>query len=520
MSDTSIDEELPMAEGAGRTSPLVIPLSAEMREVAQSDRAVAMSPEEARQLVFSRLLGYANGQENTFRGVPLIGGALASVSGGDSPYTVEEAWFAAAVADLVVQGLDDETRVDAVLGGLDLRPYMALAVQNPEAVVAQSQVRDIIENSGMELELREGAIRAGDSINVSLVAQSALDNATQQEIDLINEFRQENELGPLTEADLTAINDFSADAVGATPAAKYLDALSTQGGVTVDGQPVAGSAKTIEEILAGAGEEVLDTGGVLFDRAQIEEWMRTGGTTFDELLQNQVQGEQEGLLAPGDNVYGFDVGQMRGGGPRRGPVRAGSTMSVVDALDYPNNLDDATFTQLQDRLAKAGYFTRLGLQPERGYQFDDATHQAWRMALTDSVKRGTSIPQLLDQQALEWQTRTQERMRRFSVTDTRNAANVMAQEVLGRNLNGDEYNVVRTFLTNMQNERRTQLASGQTDNLGWLNENMDLEVGFGEDDIAQAVDKAVRTDVEAYAGGQAIQALNGFFDVKTPMAPK
>jgi len=109
-------------------------------------------------------------------------------------------------------------------------------------------------------------------------------------------------------------------------------------------------------------------------------------------------------------------------------------------------------------------------------------------------------------------------MQQFKVTDVRNAANQFGQDVLGRNLSGAEFDQVRTFLKSLQTQRRDDVLG--VDDTSWYREGMDPAVGFDSTDIEAAVNKVGNDDIESYAGGQGIQALNGFFDVKTPMAPK
>jgi hypothetical protein len=522
MSDTSIDEELPMAEGATPRSPLVIPLSPSVTGMRKPDEQV-IDEAAAAQLIGRMgwdMTAPAPDQLTGWDGLllPLSAPKLFGLPGRDLTEDEDEqtarerAAMLSVVTALVLQSVPEEYRTPTVLSSIDLRPYILAVQSNPEVAIATTDASRIGALANFPNVYADELDNEIVNVDMAALGIELESRYTGREIAAVQAERGDM---PLTEAEITQMMEVTPEMAGLNAAARSgaADALGEAGADITQQNQVTTGQLTPEEILAGAGQDVFDPGPI-FSREEIEQYVRQGAVTVEGMAEDMIQAEVTG------GTLAFDYDMRNVDIVNRGPNTVSSTMSVIDAIDYPNTLDDSTFTLLQDRLARAGYFTRLGLQPERGYQFDDATHQAWRLALNDSVKRGVTVPQLLGQQETEWQTRSQERMRRFSVTDTRLAANTMAQEVLGRNLSGDEYNVVRGFLQSMQNQRRTQLGSGNTDNLGWLNENMDLEVGFGENDIAQAVDKAVATDVEAYAGGQAIQALNGFFDVKTPMAPK
>ena len=513
MSDTSTEDELPMAEGA---SPFTIPLSPEVRKLIDlagvvgedgSMLAQKIGRAEAEQLVYSRV--YQLFAQNTEQGwstkIPVFGTP-------EGP-GLEEMWLSAAVADMVVGSLSDEDLVDAALAGIDLRPYLATAAENPEFVRANAHTRDILTASGDPLDdpTLVSAAYEGDDIDVAAVANQAIEFFNADQVAVITEQREAAGEKPLTEAELLAINDFGPDMVGTTPVSKVLanqPTLVTNPDGTQDVQSL-----TIEEILAGAGDDVLE-GPPVLDRATIEQWARSGITDLDTIASQEAEAYQNGTLAPGETIYGFDVGQYRGGGPRRGPVRAGATMSAVEAIDYLHNMDDATFTAMQDKLARAGYFERIGARPERGYQWDEATNNAWRLALQDSLMRGVSLPEMVDQMANELTTRKQQRMQAFSIKDTRIAANQMAMEVLGRNLTGEEYDVVRGFLKNLQNDRRDDVLG--IDPMSWQREGMDMDMGFDANDIQQGVERAIGGEADAQASYDTLRRLNDFLGLGGP----
>lgn len=518
MSDTSIDEELPMAEGAERRmSPLALPLGADIQRVIELAGTVGSGGEVlatrldragATELVARRIydLFAADVDQPWTASIPVFGRPE-----GPSP---EQSWFAAAIADLVVRSLEDDQLVDAALAGLDLRPYMALAAQNPEAVIAESQVADVIGGQLGDIDAYE-AIRAGDGIDLAAVADQAIELFTADQVATITELRAAQGGAPLTQAELVAIQEFGPEMVGATPVQRLLSDGSTTT-VNPDGSTTtttAGAGATLEDILAGAGDDVLDDGPV-FDRAMIEQWARTGITDLGQLAEQEARAVQEGVLGQGDAIYGFDVGQYRGGGPRRGPVRAGSTMSAVDAMDYLHTLTPAEFAAMQDRLAAAGYFERLGARPERGYQWDEATNNAWRLALQDSLQRGVAIPQMIQQMTDELATRKQQRMQAFSVKDTRYAANQMAIEVLGRNLTGDEYDQVRSYLKGLQAERRDDILG--RDEMTWQREGMDMDMGFDGQDVQEGVMRAIGGEADAQQSWDTMRRINDFLGLGGP----
>lgn len=531
MSDTSIEDELPMAEGA---SGFTIPLSPDIQSVIATQGTVGADGQPvasrvdratARSIVMQRVLGLLDPQDGGTRwwetaldagGVALAvasRGKVAPQAKGGTIYNEEALWYAAALADLTVGSFKDEELVDAALAGLDLRPFMALAAANPEAFVAQAQVDDALQaNMGLDdYTLNAGAIFAGDTIDVAAVSDQAISAFNAEQIGVITEQRAATNQAPLTAAELAAINEFGPDMVGTTPVAKILanePMIVTNADGTQEVQQLS-----IEDILAGAGDDVLE-GPPIIDRATIEQWARTGITDLDTIAGQEAEAYSTGALAPGEAVYGFDVGQYRGGGPRRGPVRAGGTMSAIDALDFLRTLDEREFTAMQDKLARAGYFERLGARPERGYQDDEATKNAWRLALQDSLQRGVALPEMVDQMANEQATRRQQRMQQFSIKDTRFAANQMAMEVLGRNLTGDEYNTVRSFLQGLQRDRRDDVLG--IDPMTWQREGMDPTVGFDAQDIQQGVERAIGGEADAQASYDTLRRLNDFLGLGGP----
>lgn len=513
MSDTSIEDELPMAEGA---SGFTIPLSPDIQKLIELQGVVGQDGSllaqkidrgSAEQLIYGRI--YQLFAQNTSQGwttkIPLFG---TPEGPGD-----EERWLAAAVADMVVGSLTDDQLVDAALAGLDLRPYLATAAQNPELTATQAHTEDILQASGNPLDdpTLLTAQFAGDTIDVAAVANQAIEYFNADQIAVITEQRAATNQAPLTAAELAAINEFGPDMVGTTPVAKILanePMIVTNADGTQEVQQLS-----IEDILSGAGDDVLE-GPPIIDRATIEQWARTGITDLDTIAGQEAEAYSTGALAPGEAVYGFDVGQYRGGGPRRGPVRAGGTMSAIDALDFLRTLDEREFTAMQDKLARAGYFERLGARPERGYQDDEATKNAWRLALQDSLQRGVALPEMVDQMANEQATRRQQRMQQFSIKDTRFAANQMAMEVLGRNLTGDEYNTVRSFLQGLQRDRRDDVLG--IDPMTWQREGMDPTVGFDAQDIQQGVERAIGGEADAQASYDTLRRLNDFLGLGGP----
>ena len=519
MSDTLSGVEQEIAEKyPRRPSALAIPVSQTLLDKLVGPEDQILTREDAVKLVMQAALAPTSPDMRDVSWAEMLSGLpfnrITQVPDETPSQQADRVYVANLVANLVVDSIPEDKLSPALLSGLDLRTYMQAVASNPVAAEAMNPV-DPEQFIGF---LDAGAVLYDPTVNqpdVAGLASSMVEQYTKAQIEFVRNDRAEpgGLAAPLSAAEIASLSEFSVDEGGLNVAARTsLAGSAVEAGVVDDPNGIITGSTDIDVLLGGMGDTVIDE-GPMFDRAAIEQFVRQGITSVEGMAQDMIEAQVNGTTPLFD--YGMDVGQMRGGGPRRGPVRAGATMSAIDALDWIHTLRDDEVESLQGQLARAGYFERLGMQPELGYVDDDATNQAWKLALNESVKRGgIGVPELLQQQIDEFAARRQQRMQQFSIKDTRFAANQMAMEVLGRNLTGDEYNTVRSFLQGLQRDRRDDVLG--IDPMTWQREGMDPTVGFDAQDIQQGVERAIGGEADAQASYDTLRRLNDFLGLGGP----
>lgn len=518
MADTLSGVEQAIAEKyPRRPSALAIPVSQTLLDRLVGPEDQILTREDAVKLVMQAALAPTSPDMRDASWAEMLSGLpfnrITQVPDETPGQQADRVYVANLVANLVVDSIPEDKLSPALLSGLDLRTYMQAVASNPVAAEAMNPV-DPEQFIGF---LDAGAVLYDPTVNqpdVAGLASSMVEQYTKAEIEFVRNDRAEpgGLAAPLSAAEIASLSEFSVDEGGLNVAARTsLAGSAVEAGVVDDPNGIITGSTDIDVLLGGMGDTVIDE-GPMFDRAAIEQFVRQGITSVEGMAQDMIEAQVNGTTPLFD--YGMDVGQMRGGGPRRGPVRAGATMSAIDALDWIHTLRDDEVESLQGQLARAGYFERLGMQPELGYVDDDATNQAWKLALNESVKRGIGVPELLQQQIDEFAARRRDQMTKFNVTDTRFAANQMAMEVLGRNLTGDEYNTVRSFLQGLQRDRRDDVLG--IDPMTWQREGMDPTVGFDAQDIQQGVERAIGGEADAQASYDTLRRLNDFLGLGGP----
>ena len=526
MSDTLSGVEQEIAEKyPRRPSALAIPVSQTLLDRLVGPEDQILTREDAVKLVMQAALAPTSPDMRDASWAEMLSGLpfnrITQVPDETPGQQADRVYVANLVANLVVDSIPEDKLSPALLSGLDLRTYMQAVASNPVAAEAMNPV-DPEQFIGF---LDAGAVLYDPTVNqpdVAGLASSMVEQYTKAQIEFVRNDRAEpgGLAAPLSAAEIASLSEFSVDEGGLNVAARTsLAPSAVEAGVVDDPNEIITGSTDIDDLLGGMGDTVIDE-GPMFDRAAIEQFVRQGITSVEGMAQDMIEAQVNGTTPLFD--YGMDVGQT-GQGIRRGPDRpdldntqrrAGATMSAIDALDWIHTLRDDEVESLQGQLARAGYFERLGMQPELGYVDDDATNQAWKLALNESVKRGIGVPELLQQQIDEFAARRRDQMTKFNVTDTRLAANQMAMEVLGRNLTGEEYDVVRGFLKNLQNDRRDDVLG--IDPMSWQREGMDMDMGFDANDIQQGVDKAISGEVEAQQSYDTLRRLNDFLGLGGP----
>lgn len=511
MSDTLSGVEQEIAEKyPRRPSALAIPVSQTLLDQLVGAEDQILTREDAVKLVMQAALATTSPDMRDASWAEMLSGLpfnrITQVPDETPSQQADRVYVANLVANLVVDSIPEDKLSPALLSGLDLRTYMQAVASNPVAAEAMNPV-DPEQFIGF---LDAGAVLYDPTVNqpdVAGLASSMVEQYTKAQIEFVRNNRAESGglAAPLSAAEIASLSEFSVDEGGLNVAGRTsLAGSAVEAGVVDDPNGIITGSTDIDDLLGGMGDTVIDE-GPMFDRAAIEQFVRQGITSVEGMAEDVIRAQVNGTTPLFD--YAMDVGQMRGGGPRRGPVRAGATMSAIDALDWIHTLRDDEVESLQGQLARAGYFERLGMQPELGYVDDDATNQAWKLALNESVKRGIGVPELLQQQIDEFAARRRDQMTKFNVTDTRLAANQIAIDAIGRSLTSEEFTKVRGFLVSLQNERRDQILGVADADLSWRRDGMDMQTGFDETDIEQAVAGQVQGNIgaqNAYSTGRSL----------------
>lgn len=180
-------------------------------------------------------------------------------------------------------------------------------------------------------------------------------------------------------------------------------------------------------------------------------------------------------------------------------------LNAVDAMDYLSQITDGEVEALQRSLARAGYMqNNQGLTYEPGDQMDPLTMAAWQRALYDSARENVPLPKLLVDRAAAEDQRRAEQAAIDDETMFRNGVNGMVRDVLGRELSFQEYQEVRSYITELA-QTRAQQVPGQ-DRRGWEGTTYDNEL-YGEADVEQAVIEQIGGQAASSASWNAGQKL-------------
>lgn len=503
MSDDTMTTEEPAAPSTP-TSALAIPLSQELKNQKGMEPTL---DEKSTAMLIGNLLWERSAPEKdqlTFWDGLTAGPRLLvgdELTEDETPTQARRrAAMAAMVTDLVMASVPTEYRTEAILSAVDLRPYIARVQANPEVARAEGLGNKSAGLSDFPDLYADEVMAELDRVDTKITGDALIQRYTAGEIATMREQSGET---PLTDTELNNITNFDVDAAGMNTAARIgMAQVGASQGMTVEEQRGLATGGLDMDSLFGDAETALDA--PVLSRSEIQQFARLGLTD----ITTMVEEEASILASEGTNatVYQFETGALRGGGPRRGPVN--DQMNARQARDYLHTLNDAEFERMQERLAQAGYYELIGKDPEYGWQDDQATDEAWALALTNSVKRGISVPQLLGAQAQEQQARRQDRMRQFSVPDTRVAANQLAIGAIGRNLTRDEHDAVEEFLRGLQDERRPMIAGTRTADMSWQREGMNMNRGFDDVDMQAAVESVVSPQAAGDNMFDSMQSLN------------
>lgn len=220
------------------------------------------------------------------------------------------------------------------------------------------------------------------------------------------------------------------------------------------------------------GDSTGATGRAAFPEAEIRDLMNTNQLTLEGLMEwensvDNTTGRRFPVLMEDKppNPYGSRQGSPSAHATDRPSAKV---LSPMEALLYPQQQSPEAVRRLQINLANAGYFDQIegGNMVDWGDPFDPATMAAWKLALTDQMKRGdVSLTKLLvDRSKTYRENMRTERLKALPELNrdyVRLDADTLAESYLGRRLTGSEFTNLMDYLNGLRTERAGYVASAE-----------------------------------------------------------
>lgn len=389
------------------------------------------------------------------------------------------------IARAIVAYLPDEMMYDSVITKMDLRPFLDTALNSGWATTRSAARLDAV--AGVTRLMEQQQETAKEIAVDTSVAMGATGDAEQN-------------VGTTQQYDPTV--------VGFSPISRVAQVQE---------------AAATGAIAPGTEGQAIFTGDITFAEEQSatfneEDWRRTIGmpqSVFDQLIDAEIAFNEE-MGTPGQMRTGIEMTapvapNSTGGGGR--PIR--NKVSIHGALGYLARLGTPEeVASMQEKMAAAGYFEKVGQDFAWGDPDDEATYNAWQLALLDSYTKNVPLDQLLVMQAADRRKLQQQQMMQtwgeVQAETARAAANQMAREALGRDLDDSEFQAVQTFLTGLQNQRADDLIG--VDDTSWRNQQT-MAQGYDENDIARGLDTTLAGEMSSSAGWDTAQKVWQAFDL-------
>lgn len=476
MSETSTEEVTPTtpAKWFGASDFAHIKIASPVLASGATD----VSADQARQIIRARLTDAAKRAGGYYE------------AGGGPPRWME------GIAEAIVQALPAEAMYSETVQNLDLRPYIQVTVDYPDA-----KPRSFDGWFGTEDDA------------IPEMGTTVLEGLQQQYDEVVGEKQLGSDRTPEeVAASKETWRTFDPSTAGYAPEAAMAH-RAQQVAETAGSAAEAEAALLDEDPYAALVEEATTIAPITFPEDQLRQMLRTGelGSLID-------LGQQEAAFNADNGTMGYvpvELG-MTGSPDVPGVDRVKQrTLNANDAIDWIHNLSEEEVSTIQQQLAKAGYFDQLNGfdRYEEGYQYDAATGVAWQLALADSVKQNKPLPVLLAERTAAETKRRQDQFAAFSTSSSRKAANQLAIDAIGRELEPDEYEMVRTYLVDLRDQRAKAVTG--IDDVSWRNDET-ATTGYGEEDVYTAVERVVAPEIASAASWNAGQKLYQFMGVDFP----
>jgi len=373
-------------------------------------------------------------------------------------------------AQIILESIPSELRTDAVMKGIDLRPYLA--------ALDGKKIAPWLQDAS-------GNRPAQDMARVAHTAGDIEKLTAQLEKDMLvptagTEFTQAER-----NAMLAKVSDWKPGETGLVNTPEQLAFMAGEAG---------------EDVLstAPASSQMVNHG---FIESDLQGLVDMDMLTIEQLVDMEGQRQAEvgggyfhvGIGVQGDN--GLKTTNPSGlGAPR--------TVSAYDALHYLYTLDEKQVADMQRKLGAAGYFdqTRSGGGYIEGDPTDPVTAEAWALMLTESIKRQTPITQVMGERTRSYRAKVREaRLKATTEIDPfyqKTVANDWARQEIGRDLTNEELLGMQAYLQELTRKRAGYVA-GATNNPtsrgGMMTDDGEF-IGVDSQDMQSYVDQTTQDE--------------------------
>jgi len=366
------------------------------------------------------------------------------------------------LAQLIVDTIPADMLTVDVARGLDLRPYAqqlsvadtATETQRQEAAKMLATLQDAIISEVSD----SGVIPEGTSVDVL--------NQTLGNVQGFDPGKAGVSPGREFELGGQAVED--------APMVQVVDPVT--GEITEQPASVEGSWNDYMPTLQEQGVTV----AIPVDKQWLSD-VKIGAADINTL----IHAEGEGDAVPGVVMAGPTEEWHDQANPAAAARASYQTLKPSAARDYLWDLDEDDVEILQNQMLRGGFYDLSKGKPTLGAAYDEQTVAAWEKVLTESVKRGVPVDQLLQGEMARLDKQTaDDKFGKFQMTEAFTKANELAVSLLGRELTPEEFHTVSQAMLTLRKERAEDVIG--LDETPWLNQETAAS-GFSGDEFERAV---------------------------------
>lgn len=388
----------------------------------------------------------------------------------------------------IIRMLPEQYRTKSILTYVDVRPILEELMLTQEQAARTTTVHYVNDVPVTPDE----RVRAGELLleqtrvieDQALVIAAAMEengefgddpNARQQFIEqMVNGYKGQSELGPTPELLTETVEGETLEdrdaATAQLQATSLHDQLLMEAGL-IDASQTPFAFLSDQDVQFMFRMNMVDWAKILESERNKTEARNSGMTSVPEDLQVDTGGlitrpdapirtSEDGsttLFEKSDQQAMFDDMFNRGDRTR---VRM---LDVMNSL-YSSERTPQELQNLQDKLIAAGYLNEDDVR-WWGRATDDATVDAWRTLIRDSINLGKDMASLLKDQTLakakkdeEEDKKSQRDLVLTSSVGIQSTADVLGQQVLGRKLSKDQHARLIEFVHQLETEQHNRLA--------------------------------------------------------------